>query len=416
MLRLSQILVPVLSSMTAASAFASPAKTINVAAIVADSAMSKEVKAQALADTSETLLAAQALFPAAHTAKAALAIDAANPKARLLMAVIAPQLELKGIVGRVEPLVQTRPEIHSRFAKATARFRKVNSPLADFALNGPKDIHTESDAQELIARYIYRLDQLRRTLNDLKNGPEIPLHTSPDSLVQFTVAQAMVSCVAEIEQGRVYDFSNCPATKTAEHRLNRADLEAAQQLVAGYQTLLTFLNAWDFSGAYQTSIRVSGNREHDMKLFLANAKFGTLRKGNAIGVIPDIAKDAVIGARYAISMQQELCPQGKQSTQNRPGYAFEKGLCVRAKNKLERTLGLIELMLKGPTAVAVSESEVITVDAPAFFSQPLKDVREIVPAKFDKCGRVTSLNDRTVNGILPNADVHRLLAKQTCRK
>lgn len=389
---------------------------INLNSLRADKSMPAEIKAQAMADAAERLVAARALVPATQAAREALNADPANPKARLLSAALAPELELRGLVARVEPLIQSRPEIHSRFKSIKERVEKRNhdQSLVSFLSVGPQDIATEAEVQEVFARYINKLDELRRTLNDLKNGPEITIALDMEALRPFSWKDATRPCVITTEPG-VFDLSTCPKSgRMSEYTLNQADLEAAQQATAGYQILFTLLNAWDLSGSYKAAARFTGQSQSDLRTLLGNKSFGTLRQGHAIGVIPDLAKDAAVGIRYATSIQDQLCPKGKANPKNRQGYVFANGFCVKPKSKVERQMAMIELAMQGPQTLTM-KNEPVTVNAPAFFRQPVGDVRTLLPAKTGGCGRVSSLKDKTLGGLFPRGEIERVLGGSNCR-
>jgi hypothetical protein len=388
--------------------------SINAAGIIADSTLAPSDKAERLAEAAERLLTGESFMYASEVAEQALAIDPQNRKARLISKLVAPAMEFRGVIARIEPLIMKRPADYAGYAETKAQLlRYPEKALTKFLLDGPADIQTERDAQELIGRFTARLDELRATLNDLKTGDEITLTINPEEAKRGALAKAASKCVVYNPNPYQYEMTNCDYSSAYEVKLNRADMEAIQHLVAGYQTYLTVLNAWDLTGIYTKGNKLSRSPEAAFAQLLENKNFGTLRNNQGLGVIPNLIKDAVIGTRYAMSIQNQLCPDGQETEGARDGYLFSRGICVSVQKSTERTLALIELALKGPTSIVTGPEypNAVTVDAGRLFTAPVADIRNEAPIRFTSCGTISSVGTGTLNGLFPTGDLNRLLEK-----
>lgn len=318
-------------------------------------------------------------------------------------------MELKGVLTRIQPLVKTQPAEYAKYVKTIRQLQQFNPESAQtkFLLAGPADIETEKDAQDLIARFTTRIDELRKVINEIKNGAEITLYINDRSFKEAAMKKAGSNCQFRQTSPDVFDWENCDFSSAYERKLNRADLEAIQQIVAGYQTYLTVLNAWDMSGIYSKTSQLNGHPKHDLQILFSNSDFGNLRENSRLELIPDLVKDAVVGVRYALQMQESLCETGTSSGKNRPGYLFEDGICVESTDNLKRALSLVELALKGPVVIAGKDP--VLVDALSFFQKPLQSFREIEPLEFNSCGKLVQAGNGTLGGLFPNGDFNRII-------
>ena len=391
---------------------------VDTASIVGNPLTSEQEKSEELAQAAERLVTPTSFMYAYAVSKSALAIDSKNVRARVWAAVLAPTMEMKGILTRIEPLVKTHPARYTEYKKFVADIKSKNpeKSVTEFLFSGPADIKTEADAQEVIARVAARWDEMRKTFADLKNE-EISIYVNDEHFKKRSLEEAFKACpVIRVSETR-YDLGECNVADAYERKLNRADFEMLQQMAAGMQVYLTVANAWDLSGLYSKSSKFSRERHRGVKatldLLLENKQFGTLRPKHALGVIPDLAKDAVLGVRYAIEMQDSLCPTGQEVKENRPGYVFQNGLCIDDGDSVKKTLAAIELMLNGTPAVIVGErfgKPVATVvNGTKFFTEPVRDARQLMPMEVDACDNVTKLGDGTLGGSFPTGDFNDIL-------
>lgn len=389
---------------------------LNLVSIQANKELSNQEKAERLAEAAERLLLPGSFMYSHDIAEAALAIDPENRKARLIHALTAPAMELKGIFTRIEPLAKSKPAQYGEFKRFTRDLKRSNpeSAVTRFLFDGPKDIHTEREFQEVVARFTAKLDELRLTLKNLKNGPELSIYINEPAFKEMALNNAIKNCVVREIGPMYFDISRCDLSSAYERKLNRADFEMLQHIVAGYQVYLTILNGWDLSGVYAKSHLMTDDPNQVMDLLFQDPQFGTLRETHGYGAIPETLQDALIGAQYALDMQPSLCRMGVDHPNNRPGYAFENGLCISRDNDLDTTLVIIEKMLQGPTEISLTSGDKeikTTIDALAPIRTPIADLRSLRPTELDACGQVTKIGDSTVGGLFPNGDFNDIIAE-----
>lgn len=385
--------------------------TINLTSIASDSSLSPEQKAEKMALAAEQLVTPETFMYAYDVAQKALDIDPQNVRARVWKAAIAPTMELQGIYARIEPLVKTDSELYENYVRDMGVMKKQipEKAVADFLFDAPADIHTESEAQEVIARVTLRIDEFREVMNEVKNE-DLTIHLNNSVSKESALSRAAESCIPQRVSEWVYDTSHCDFSRAYQVRLNRVEFESLQHYAAGLQTYLTIANSRDLSGLFTQakSLKYLSSEEQVDALF-ENSKFGTLRADHRMGALPSLAKDAVIGVRYAVKMQKEFCPKD-----GRAGYVLSQGLCVENSRDLERTLAAIETALQGTQSILVGErngTPVYTVvNSTAFFTQPLEDLRSVLPSEYDSCGNVSAIADGTLGGVFPTGDLNHLIA------
>lgn len=401
-----------------------PSSRVDVTSIANSKNQTAAEKAEALALAGELLNTPTSFMHADPVFKAALFIDPSNARAQLWAAALGPAMELKGLIARIEPLAQTHPARYSHYQAEVARLKKMyaGTDLLKFMLSGPADIESEVELQEVIARVSLKIDDFRRTVIALKNRSQpLQLHFHKELFKPKQIA-AYKNNVHYAGRG-VYELD--PSLENSDmivRNLNRADLEVLQQAAAGIEIYMTIANSRKLTGAYQ---RYTKPKKRDIKKLLmsleAEPDFGTLREQNGLGAIPDLAKDFVLGIRYAISYNNSLCPNGYETPRNRPGYLFENGICVANPDGVERVLHTIDVALTGsPIAVNLQAGNNIptTMTPLALFKTPVQDIRSIGRIDFDSCGNVTHVDDYQGGGVFPNGDLNQILennANQNCQ-
>ncbi len=362
----------------------------------------------------EMALAAEQLAQSANfsyaqrLAKLSLAVDPTNVRARLWNAILAPTMELKGIVTRLEPLAQKNPARYRQYLEEKAKIEKdvpVKS-VRDFMLKGPKDVQSEEEIQATLSAITMRMDELRLTLKDLKNE-ELTIYRNPETVTdEDRWNESMKSCTASSENGTI-TVHGCDLTRAYQVKLNGADFMVMQQAVAGYQLYIGLLNTYSVHGAIEAADKSRNSTEIMTRLY-NDPKFGKIRDGRNLAVIPDVALDAVLAARSAVQLQRDLCAQQGQSTWSREGYLIGEGSCELPDNRFEAALQTIEMLAKGPADLFVNNkgrSTAVKVDLVGFTRRPLIDVRSLQPTPVrTPCGTRLEIGDKTLGGLFPQGD------------
>lgn len=337
--------------------------------------------AEQLALQAEQSIARADFERAFNEASAAVALDPQNVRGRLWKAALAPSMELKGSLSRVRPLAMKNPVRAANYKREVESLRKKASVFAAFLLNGPEDISSERDVQELIARVIAKTNSFRLELKALKN----------ESL--------------KIEgSGR---------RRSVE--LNPADFEAASLMVAAYQVSISALNSYDLTGA--TDLLEAKGKVKTQQMIesaLRNPQFGKLRDGRALTIIPEITRDAVLAARTAQVYYNDLCPQGSARAKSRPGKLFHFGLCVEPTDSVDTLLRTIEYVATHNSMLITFEGgESVMTNVPMYIANPIADLREVAPIAYDNCGEVVAVSDATLRGLIPRGELANLLKSQS---
>lgn len=366
-------------------------------------------------------LAQSANFPyVANVANEALALDPNNSRAKFWKAVSGPIMQMKGLATRVEPLAKKNTARYRAYVSARDEL-KSSLPmkgLRDFAFKGKKDIESEVQIQETISRVTLKLDELRKTLKELR-GQELTINMTPEMLEgDLSLEDAQKLCEVAHPSQDVYDFKNCDFSRKLEVKLNDADLEMIQQAVAGVQVYVGIMNSYSLEGVIAESEKDSS--EDPFARLVKNPKFGTLRDGRTLAVLPEIAADASLAIRSALALQAELCGNDTEGNWKREGYALSSGSCAMPESGVEVAMQTLELLSKQATPVAFmvnGVSKTATVDMVSFSKKPVQDLRTLIPTAVDACGNTTNIGDKTVAGLFPNGDVLEVFASESgnCR-
>lgn len=373
---------------------------VDVRGIVAET-MAADDKAEELSLAAERLVTPASFMTAYEVAGLALKYDAQNPRARFLRAFLAPSMELRGFMARIVPLMKSHPEHIREYNRIARHIREGDPALVKFFFKGPQDIAWEPDVQEVIARVTLRLDDFRKVLESLK-GQEFVLTAD---IAPFQENGLAKSCRVEQPEPGVFDLSGCNATKIETRKVNTADFEFMRGVISGAQVYLTVLNGYDAIGALKVAGTHDGAKGQDIVEELSRQNgFGALRKNQGFGVLPDVARDVVIGSRYVLAKQSEYCKEGSSSEENRPGYLFDKGVCLENTDHVRSVLGLIKASAAGQAIVITKNDRPFTVNPGGFARKPLNNLRTLLPGKWNECDRLVSLGDNSLGGLLPDSN------------
>ncbi len=179
----------------------------------------------------------------------ALSQDPDNKKAQFYKAFLAQPMALQGILARIKPLANLKPETKKQYEEAISGL--PNSGLKTFLFDGQEDIKTEKDAQAFVDEIHQGQEKFRQFLKANKDL-ELTLNLN-DWAIQGSVKKAMDDCAVNQVTAGVYEIKKCDLTHTLEVKLNRADIEALQQITAGLQIYTAMLNSYDASGTIAVS-------------------------------------------------------------------------------------------------------------------------------------------------------------------
>jgi hypothetical protein len=392
-------------------------KQVNTEKIMASDLPTSQ-KAEQLALAAEQLLTPSGFIYADMILDQALKLDPANKRAGLYKAFLAAPMSTKGILARIKPLAErdlkTKKQLEDLIAKLPAGNYK------NFLLDGKGDITNESGVQAFADSVINGLGKLREfakanknleitlNVNDYITKPEVyeyhwsSCRTYPDSQGNYTT---------ECNNDDFVSRNQAPA----QFSMNRGDFEAVQHIAAGYQIYGSLLNSYGLNGAINVAKNAGENPKPASQIWkelARDADFGKLRN-DVFSKIPQLGSDAIIGVRWAMSLQNQLCPAAHAESGSRPGMLMASGICINGEpSVIEETLKMAELALSGgrlPVRLGTNDTEV----APkALLDSPIQDLKELKPA-FNKCGKLTSIANDSLNGLFPNHDVNDTLAQNS---
>ncbi len=390
---------------------------VNTSAIIASDA-SASAKAEQLALAAEQLLTPSGFIYADMVLDMALKLDANNKRAGLYKSFLASSMAAKGILARIKPLAEKDPKMKKNLEETISKMQEGS--LKTFLLDGKADIKNEKDVQAFADSVINGLGKFRQFMKANKNL-EIELNIN-DYITASSSSYSSESYCDTYPTGNGNYETDCYVNEedsinniASKVSLNRADIEALQHISAGYQIYGALLNSYSVSGAIKVaknSAQAPKTTQQIWKELTKDAEFGKLRN-DIFSKIPELGSDAIMGVRWAMNAQSELCPAGEERPNSRPGTLFGNGLCIKeGADQIERTLEMVELALNGqrmPVKIGDSEME---IETGAITKNPIKDLKALKPV-FNKCGKITSVSDDTLNGIFPNGDLNEALANSS---
>lgn len=398
---------------------------INSTAITENASLTPAEKAEQLALAAEQLVSGTSFMYADAVAETALSIDATNKRAQLVRALVGPAMATKGALERAKPIAYRNAKSKADYDKFLADFDKApNHALKKFLFSGQTDIKNEKDVQNFIGGIVSAVDRLRVFFKSNKNMT-ITLNVPGEKLQGDILDKKQEECYWQQEAEGVYE-NTCDLKDVLQIKVERADIEGMQQIVAGYQVYFTLINAYSLAGAIGVSDKykdaeVSGNviREELLKV----PEFATLRDAKGLSAIVTMGIDAIAGVRWAKNLQQQLCAAGQSDESNRPGYVLSSGICIQdrqdSETSLEEMLKNVELALSGGLVDATfkgQHGEYTTKIKPvSVLKGSVQDVRDL-DLIFDNCGRVVSAGDSTLGGVFAKKDAGAVLSlnRQEC--
>lgn len=382
---------------------------LDINAIAARNATPKIV-AEDLALAGEQLMSAETFVYADQVFGRALEVDKNNSRAQFYKNALAPVMALKGIATRVGPALpaEDKQRLDVQIAQTPASATKT------FLLDGKADIKSEQDAQEIIDGVIQGFNSFREYLKNSKNE-EITVH-APSYLHRKMREREKQNCVVQEVSSGVFEFTNCDLSTAYDITLNRADKEALQQIVAGYQVYLSILNAYRMDGVrtlaeLKTRSHLSANFVQDY--LIAQPEWGALRDPRLLTSVLDMGMDAVKGIRWMEANQATLCPKGISEKSSRTQSRFKDSLCMKDETAVNHSLAVAEALLGGGTTVIKTvENDSVYIRPAALFSAPIRSLKSQLPIRTNDCGMLTYAQDTTVGGLFPNGDLHRVFTEK----
>ncbi len=382
---------------------------------IMESNASASSKAEQLALAAEQLLTPSGFIYADIILDQALLLDSNNKRAGLYKSFLAGSMATKGILARVKPLAEKDPASKKKLEEIISKMQEGS--LKKFLLDGKPEIKDEKDVQAFADSVINGLGKFRQFLKANKNL-EIELNVN-DYITLAGRSYSHSSYCNTYPTGNGNYATDCYSNEEesenntpSKFSLNRADIEGLQHITAGYQIYGSLLNSYSVSGAIDVAKNAANRNKPTSQIWKElsrDADFGKLRN-DVFARIPELGTDAIIGVRWAISVQDQLCPSGTEASDARPGMLFGKGICFeKPTTDLEKALDFVELALQGqkiPVRIGAIDTEVVPS---AILSNPVKDLKALKPV-FNNCGKIAAVSDETLNGLFPHGDLNDVLS------
>lgn len=393
-------------------------EVVDIEAILKQKNLPEKKKAEKLSLSGEKLVSPIGFMYANEVFAKVLEIDPGNKKALFYKAILNPLMKFKGILKRIEPLINKGTEKDQKRYKAEIT-GLANGGLREFLLDGKPDIDSEVKLQKFVASTRASQNKLRLFL---KSNKELILNLKINLFEQGITKHCSV---VKTQEG-LYKQSTCDFISVQERKVDRADIEILQHIVAGLQVYSILLTAYDGTGIQEINNERQSRKvteEEMVNHLMSVSQFGKLQKDNSLSEIPKLGSDIFSGAKWAYRMQKFLCPLGRSGGQmNRPGYLMNRGVCISNSTPYgtptEQVFEMLEIALQGMPQTydfrdnQGKESQVIASAnfnplAPIF--NPKSNLKELMPNQFDDCGRTTGFSDKTIGGMFPDSDANNVV-------
>lgn len=391
---------------------------------ISTSSGSKELAAEEIALIAESLLRPNTYIQANALAREALSLNQFNIRAQFVDKITQPQLELKGIYKRILPIVSTRPAKMAEYTEfLTLMESQISKPdrpndssdsMKFYLADGQPQLKSESEFQDVVEKYVERVDELRAWLKTNRNQPL--------TVNGYTARDGAPNCRAKETSPKVWELTNCQTlvAKTTA-KMNIADFEMLRQNVAGAQVYIAMLTMYSVDGLFKNADKIPSGKEAVRALSRIRG-FGKLRNNKFAMLLPEAAQDAIVGVRLAQKHHKTLCPKGAPADGSRKGMLFHSGICVETTSSVERVMGIAEQMIQGNvvtgTFITSNEPVEATVDYQSFKQNPPQDLRELGPAGYNGCGDLEILGNGTAGGLFPKGELNAILREEAknCRR
>src|SRR5665213_1531332 len=402
--------------------------TYDVEAIVKDSNSTPEQKSEKLALVAEKLSTPSGFMYADEVLDLSLSFDKTNLRAQLYKKMNAPVIALKGSMKRLQPVAGKFSASVRRAYGDEQKTMALNPSIESFFNNGKADIQTEGQAQSLVDQVLAAQNDLRVFFKTHKDMT-LELHSAvaAGELTDIWYRCPVQGLESTGTYHKKYTVKNCRYVHQTEYTIDGGDIEALQHIAAGMEILSIVSTSYDATGGAvfeSTMSTKSLSVKQRIDLLQSLKQFGQVRNAAAFKMIRALGTDIYSGARWAQKYQNQLCPQGWEHEQ-RPGMLFDKGICVQdypgeKSGSTDTAFRVVATALADQNLAVFTRDGSIDVtdmadssDGALYKTQanllapimnPIADLKQILPTKFDKCGQTINLGDKSVAGLFPAQD------------
>jgi hypothetical protein len=372
------------------------------------------------ADRGEELLLPETFDKALEAFNLALKHNPQNSRARFWIVYLKIQLELKGTMTRIAPLYDKLPDGKNRYQRMVdGALQSQSESLRQFYLQGPRDITNEAQFQEWLDRMLLRLTEAREEFHSLKTGREFSIKVPKSNLELGTTTNSRARCAGKF--GPIfYQAAECDA-ESYEIYLNRADLEVLSYSLAQLQAQLSLLNAYrlDKNAASRVADGRSDNTGAAWFAEWINSGEASLRSKDGVESARLALRDLGVAMKWLNSNQKSVCPRGRLSPKNRPGYLFAFGVCTEAfagkTAKEEWIAGTLEALISNTNVSSKQlkdDAANYEIDLKKFFSEPPTSLSNLAKASI-RCDRLSTINESALRPYFVQGSANELLGLTT---
>lgn len=373
-----------------------------------------ENDAEILADEGERILSTQNMPASLAKFNEALQLNPKNTRADLWAAILKVHLEMKGLMGRIRPLIEAQPDGQVRYRRLLGTVMNISEPeRRSFFLAGRGDITTTAEFQEWVDRLNLRLEEAREAI-DRHKSEEVRLLMPRDFLgeyIHMTDPLGASRCKS-ISYGPIESESDtCDESKIAV-LFNRADFEIVNGGLSMWEAELALLNAYRIDPASIAKIQDADNTTGFLA-WLNNAK--ALRPSQQLALSDKSTQAFALSMRYAMAHMNEFCPSGKISFNARPEHLISVGNCLESTDdELSRFSRMIDqIIAHQPVTFWIGHRDVIDLEPHRLFNQPLRDLSQLGLVESKGCGSLT-VNMTPLKPYLGRGSTEEFIDDLTC--
>lgn len=407
--------------------------------ILNDSSLTPTQKSATLTQQGEWLLTKDSIFLPYDIFKKALELDSSNLKAKIYVAGIAPYMNYKGLLGRIEKLATASSEGKKNYQEIKESY-KDDPMLYSFLMTPGPAFDSEKEIQPILEKALNDFLKFREVLRDL-HGKKLPLFNVSSSihgndggsgdLPEDPKEKQLTHCRFKIEGGK-YTLSTCPILDRSIIHADEADLDFLELQSNFFLVGLVLATSYDLTGVVEHLVesRSNGKKTDEvnkkakalaLRNLLNHEEFGKLLSPNKIKLLSQLGGDALVSLRTYARYEKAFCPQTNTTNESthisRATNVFSTMCLLKGINNNNKDMGIVD-NLNGLNQVIQSGSGIFQLFSRATphktvfnFTQaherPVEDVKTL-GLKIGKCGEFLINNDQAVGGILPDGDVNIL--------
>ncbi|MFM6928039.1 MAG: hypothetical protein ACKOX6_06210 [Bdellovibrio sp.] len=383
--------------------------------------VNQQMAADELTEAGEQLLSPTTFHLADRAFTLALEKNPSDKKAQFYHILLKRFMVFRGIIPRIDGMVKENSTAE-KYAEFKESFNNGNADFVTKPIPGAKVVKTVEDVQNVLIEYREALQDFRKFV---KQNPDLQLNLNLNPYVFQETIQNRMMDNCQIVSGSTDEDAKveCSYKDASTVRVNIADLMALKQEAAGEILYLTLYTSYGFNGVIEASKAVEAqpglSSKESLNLTVEKMDLRLLNK-QGMTAIREIMTDFGVAAKWAMKYQSSLCPKDKDGRSvGRKAFMFTEGLCIEDATALEKSLGLLEQGLRGAMKIDVGTEEkpaTKDINFMALFDKPVKNLRSLLPAEWNNDGSgATSFKDKTLGGLLPNADADDLLNMNTTK-